>query len=363
DKKARKLGQQIAQTLKDKKAEQDSIFHYLNRKVTYSGSKVPFTQAGDQAVLDGQPSNQAAINQTLVAMLQGAGIDAHPLLISTRKSGRINRSFPSFFQFNGQLVYSQINGKSYFMDASFAHSQPNLIPVNTFNETGLLLKSNSYRWVNIKPTRSAYSIQVNMHAKLDRQGNLSGTMVARNAGYSAQKIRQKQAEEEPNPLIIKQGILDGYSKVQVSDASIKKATGRGDSSVKISSNFDIKNYAVSYRSGLQFRPMVVGYLKSNPFSDSTRTLPITLDAPEHLNLSYHIQLPDGMKLKTIPQDHTIQLPGAILQERYDMNGSTLHYEIHINIYHKDFPADLYPQLLNFYQRWVQLSHEQWFVEQ
>jgi hypothetical protein len=361
DKKARKVGHNIAQSLSGKRDVQDSIFNYLNQKAVYSGSKEPASLETAYAVLSGKPSSQAAINQALAAMLQGAGIHAWPLLISTRKAGQINRSFPSFFQFNSQLVYSKIDGQSYFMDAAFPHSAPNLIPVNTYNETGLLLKEKSYKWISIQPEKSKYSLKVHIDAKLNRNGGLTGILQTENVGYSAQKVRKKQSNGVSPPQIIKQVLLSGYSKANISNVTIKKAD-TSDADIKASSNFSLDHYAVPFRSGLQFRPMVVGYIKSNPFKDSTRQLPITLDAPEHLDLSYNIKLPKGFSLNKRPQNHTIRLPGAVLKEQYQLDGRDLRYEFHIDIYRKDFSADLYSRLYHFYQYWVQLSHAQWYAK-
>jgi hypothetical protein len=361
DTKARKLGHKIAQSLSDKKAVQDSIFSYLNQKAVYSGSKEPASLETASAVLNGKPSSQAAINQALAAMLQGAGIHAWPLLISTRKAGQINRSFPSFFQFNSQLVYSKIDDQSYFMDAAFLHSAPNLIPVNMYNETGLLLKQESYKWIPIQPEKSKYSLQVHINARLNRNGNLTGTLQTENIGYSAQKVRKKQSNGVSPPQIIKQTLLEGYSKANISNVTIKKSDTSG-AAIKTTSNFSLDDYAVSFKSGLQFRPMVVGYIENNPFKDTTRQLPITLDAPQHLDLSYHVQLPKGFSLKELPQNHTIRLPGAILREQYHIDGRDLRYEFHIDIYRKNFSADLYSRLYHFYQYWVQLSHAQWYAK-
>ncbi|MGK7370880.1 MAG: DUF3857 domain-containing protein, partial [Candidatus Halalkalibacterium sp. M3_1C_030] len=115
--KAQAIGENIGNLFNSKAAVQDSIFRYVNSTANFSGSKSPYSEITDNTVLSGEPVNQAAINQTLLAMLQGAGIEAYPLLISTRQFGQINKSFPSFFQFNGQLIYSIINGETYFMDA------------------------------------------------------------------------------------------------------------------------------------------------------------------------------------------------------------------------------------------------------
>jgi hypothetical protein len=358
---AYETGQGISREFSDQKAVQDSIFQYLNQTSNYSGSKAPFSSAGDMEVLEGEPSDQAAINQTLVAMLRGGGIDAHPMLISSRESGRINRSFPSFFQFNGQLVHSEIEGQSYFMDASFPYSRPNLIPVEMYNESGLLLKPESYRWLDINPAESSFAISVDIDAALDRRGTLSGSLQAETAGYPARQVRKLLAEKASASQVIQQAVLDGYTNAGVTNSKLERA-GAAEGPIELSADFSLDDYAVSFSGGLEYPPMVVGFLTRNPFNDKERDLPVTLDAPERLDLTYTIRIPDGMEVAGQPEDRIIRLPGAMLKETYDLEQNALRYEFHIDISRKQFSADLYPRLLNLYNRWVQLSNSRWRIQ-
>lgn len=359
--KAIEIGREIGNAFETQEAAQDSIFRFVNKNARFSGSKAPFSDVTDETVLQGEPSDQAAINQTLIAMLSGAGIESHPVLISTRESGMINTSFPSFFEFNGQLAYSQIGNKTYFMDASFPHSQPNLIPVDTYNETGLLLKPEAYEWVAVEPEKSTFAITIAMDATLNRSGTLTGSLTSVNAGYPAQIIRQQQANGQTSTQIIKKAVFDGYPNIELAKAQLLNGNSF-DQPITLSADFGLPDYAVSFSNGLDFRPMVVGYLSSNPFSESSRELPVTLDAPEKLDLSYTVTLPDGFNVKQKPQDRLIGLPGATFEERYEVNGQTIRYEFHIDISRKSFSPDLYPQLLNLYKRWVNLSNGTWLIE-
>lgn len=354
------IGADIANVFETQEAAQDSIFRYVNAQVNFSGSTSLFSDVRDEAVLSGTPSDQAAINQTLIAMLNGAGIEAYPLLISTRESGQINTSFPSFFEFNGQLVHSKIGDETYFLDASFPHSQPNLIPVNTYNETALMLKPASYEWVDVEPEKSAFSIQVEMQARLQRDGTLSGSVVSRNIGYPSQLIRQQRSEGQMPAQIIKQAVFDGYSDVQLTAPRIQDMYSF-DQPVQLKTDFTLPGYATSFSNGLEFRPMVVGYLMSNPFSQAERDLPVTLDAPEKLDLSYRITLPEGYTVEESPPNRTVELPGAMFREQYTVNGQTIAYEFHIDISRKQFSPEVYPRLLNLYERWVNLSNSSWLI--
>lgn len=359
--KARDIGKEISKVYNDPEAVQDSIFRYVKSMVNFNGSKSPYSEVADSTVLKGEPADQAAINQTLLAMLRGAGLEAYPLLISTRQFGQINKSFPSFFQFNGQLTCSFIDGQTYFMDGSFAHSQPNLIPVDTYNETGLLLKDEGYEWKEIKPAKSLFAISIKVEASLDKQGNLSGQMQAESSGYPAQVVRQKYANGQPVNAIIKEAVFDGYTNVELSDVEFSKYKSF-EEPVTFKSDFALDDYATSFTDGLQFRPMIVGYLMSNPFNEDRRDLPITLDAPEKLDLVYEIQLPEGHSIREGSQNRAVELPGASLTENYNFKENTIRYEFHIDISRKRFEPELYPQLLNLYERWVELSNTSWRIK-
>lgn len=337
------------------------IYRYLNGRVSFSGAYAPYSTTPDSAVLAGETADQAAINQTLLAMLRGAGIEAHPLLASTRSSGTINRTFPSFYQFNALAVRSEIEGEEYIMDASFPYSQPNLIPVEMNIGEGLLLREHSFTWVPMQAGGNMVGIQVEVGGQLQANGTLSGEIVSHQRGYPAQIIRQQKADGQSDAEVLRQTIFDGYSQVSVSDVRIAHLNSY-EEPVEIRANFEIQNYATSYSDGLRFRPMLVGYQMENPFEDSNRDLPVTLNAPEQVQVSYDIALPRGFAVESGTESHGLDLPGAAFEESYNMQPGNLNYEYTIDIGRQHFPVEQFDQLYRLYERWVELSNSYWLIE-
>ncbi|MDZ7682375.1 MAG: DUF3857 domain-containing protein [Fodinibius sp.] len=333
---AKAKGDSIAQSMTGapRQAVQDSIFRYLNERMNFSDATSPRSTQSDRQVLAGDPSDQAAINQTLVAMLRGADIEASPVLISTRESGQVNMDFPSFYQFNGQVVQSHIGDRRYLMDASFGHSQPGLIPVDANNGHGLVLGADSYEWLDLNPQKSNFDIDVDIDAQLQSDGTLVGTVRAEQSGYPAQLIRQQQADGTPSEDILKRILFDGYPQITTDSVRITNVHDYGGA-VKLSARFEIENYATSFTDGLKFRPLVVGYQRENPFEDTDRNYPIVLDAPEKLDLSYSIELPEGYAAPDRRNNQTLSLPGAKFQEIYNTDSRSLEYEYHIDISRKE----------------------------
>jgi hypothetical protein len=353
-------GSALFDEIADPVQRQDSIFHYVNRRAQFDGVGAVFAENRLMHVLEGYPSNQAEINMVLLALLRGAGIDARPLYISGREFGRINKSFPSLYQFNRMLVVSEIEGKKRFMDASFSHSMPDLIPVESYNEQGMILSGREYEWVEISPERSLFYMEIDMDASLSAEGHLSGTLKATTRGYPARQIRSDLSRGVPLDEIAKESFFEVYPESEISNAIIE-ISGSDMDLVQVETDFRIENYSVTFSDGIEFRPMVVGYLFGNPFESAERNVPVTLDAPENLSISYRIQLPAGFTTDVAGETRSTNLRGAELFEEYLTDGNIIEYSFDIDISRKEFPPDQYSELRRLYERWVMLSNDVWFI--
>ena len=355
------VGADIADSIENPVALQDSIFRFVNTKSQFNGMNGAFSGDDFGYVLDGEPANQADINMALLAMLRGAGIDAWPLYISGRDFGRINKAFPSLYQFNRLLVVSYIGEKEYFMDASFPQSSPDLIPVESYNEQGLLLKDKSHKWLEIKPTESRFDLDVNLNATVLKDGTLKGNIEVQSGGYPAQRIRNELQSGKSKNEVAKSIFFEVYPEAEINNTKVENLA-ENRLKLNLTADFTMEEYAASFTDGLQFRPMIVGYLFRNPFESTTRSAPITLDAPEKISIRYEISLPEGFRVEAANQSRSTNLPGASLTETYQSEGQKIVYMFEVEISNKEFPADLYSQLRRLYERWVALSNDEWFIE-
>lgn len=356
-----RIGREISSDKESLAAAQDSIFHLINSLAEFNGQSTIFAESNLEEVLRGEPANLAEINLTLLTMLRGAGIDARPMYYSSRQFGRINRSFPSLFQFNRLLIMSRIAGEQFFMDASEPFSMPNLINVDSYSDQGMVLSEKEHEWIDITPELSRFDLDIRLEARLTRDGHLEGVLSAESKGYPSQQIRRDLNSGKPHNEIIADTFFDVYSDAELQQSEIiRDSVDRN--MIRIQTNFRIPNYSVTFSDGLEFRPMVVGYLFNNPFETTERRVPVTLDAPETLSIEYKISLPDGFSFEVAGDTRSTSLNGASLFEEYLLDGNTIEYSFDIDIRKKEFPAEDYSQLRNIYERWVYLSNEAWFIE-
>ncbi len=357
-----RVGADIAAEKDDLVQVQDSVFQFVNENVQFDGQNAVFPQRGLAHVLNGNPANRAEINMALLALLRGAGIDASPMYLSGREFGRINKEFPSLYQFNQMIVFSTIDGERFFMDGAFSHSLPNLIATESYTNTGMILYTDDFEWLDITPDRSLFHMDISIDADLTRDGTLRGNLSATTRGYSSRQIRQSLDTGTPLSEIVSETFFDIYPEVMIENIQIEIDEEDRDI-VRANARFEISEYAISFAEGLEFRPKAVGYLFANPFEAGDRSVPVTLDAPEFLSMNYTINLPQGFYFDVSGETRSTGLSGASLFEEYLADGNTIEYSFDINIQRKEFAADEYTQLREIYERWVSLSNDTWYIEE
>ncbi len=356
------MGRKIAEDATSAKAASDTIFQYLNQKVTFNGMRRAYHETPIELVLEGEPSDQASINLVLMAMLRGAGIEAWPVYMSSRDIGRINREFPSIYQFNQMIVATDIEEQdTLLMDASFSNSRPGLIPVESYNEIGLLFKNDGFEWINIEPEYSVFDLDVELDAALSADGDLTGAITVYTGGYPAREFREELSAQSSPGQVIREAFFDRYAEIRLTNTEIRESK-HGEYPLVLRADFEIPGFAISFREGLQFSPMIVGYLQRNPFEENERRSPITLDAPEILNVSYAITLPQGYVVEGAQRSMIAEMRGATLREQYDFEDRSLNYSFEVNISRREFPSDEYRELRRLYDRWVFLSNDEWFIK-
>ncbi|WP_083750088.1 DUF3857 domain-containing protein [Rhodohalobacter halophilus] len=360
----RELLEELSESFKeigDPAARRDSILMYVNSHSRFNGIYTLYAEDGLNYISNDESANQAEINTLLLGLLRHNNIEAYPVFVSSRESGRINQAFPSLYQFNRVLVVADVEREKTIMDASFSHSLPGLIPVDSYNQQGFVLKQRDFEWASISPDKSVFNLFVEINGALSESGALRGEIVAETAGYPSREIRRSISVGEPEREIIKKIFLEVYSDATLQNANIE-IDDEDPNIVRIQSGFEIPNYAVSYTDGLDYRPMLVGYLYQNPFETTSRRVPITLDAPEQLTVQYNISLPNNYVSESLQGEQRTELSDAGLRESYNISGNSLNYSFEVEIGRKQFSPDEYAQLRRIYQRWVELSNDTWFIE-
>ncbi|MEO1033666.1 MAG: transglutaminase domain-containing protein, partial [Bacteroidota bacterium] len=146
-----------------------AIFKHVKENIKWNGVDGKYFQKGIRKALKERKGNAADINLTMVAMLRYAGIDANPLVISTRDN--LVPFFPTVDRLNYVIAYAVMDGEQYFLDATDEFSDINMLPLKDYNWKGILVDNNKMVWSNVGIKEPTFGVsQYIINASIDEEG-------------------------------------------------------------------------------------------------------------------------------------------------------------------------------------------------
>jgi hypothetical protein len=125
-----------------------TIYKYVQDNMQWNEYMGIWALDGVKAAWKDKKGTVGEINLILVNLLKDAGLDAHPVLVSTHDNGVVNTGdagtyeYPGFYQFDKVMAYVKIGDKTYVMDATEKETPVHLIPPDVLMTEGLVIEKN-----------------------------------------------------------------------------------------------------------------------------------------------------------------------------------------------------------------------------
>src|SRR5690606_10505342 len=116
----------------------NTVLNFVKNKVIWNENYGYYCRDGVKKAYKNKSGNVAEINLMLTAMLRYAGLNANPVLVSTRSNGIA--IFPNTNAFDYIIVAVETENNTILLDATSKFSAPNIIPVRTLNWMGRLIR-------------------------------------------------------------------------------------------------------------------------------------------------------------------------------------------------------------------------------
>ncbi len=146
---AKKILEELDLTNLSKEEQGKKIIEYIKNHFEWNGYYGKYTSQSAKDFITNKKGNVADINLFLISMLNAAGIEATPLILSTRDHGKIHVKYP-FDKFTNYVVVLVETGTPYLADATENQLSYNRLPVRCFNDQGLIVdKEDQSRWVQL----------------------------------------------------------------------------------------------------------------------------------------------------------------------------------------------------------------------
>ncbi len=357
----RKLSEQLTAGLTTPQDRMQALYDYVRKTIVWDGTSRFFADHDADEILKNKKGTSAEINFLLMSLLQGAGIQCDPVILSTRSHGIIQSVYPIVTQFNYVVVAANISGQRYYLDATNPHRAFDLLPMRILNMQGLVVKTGPVQWTTITSEKK-FSRVTTAELHVADDGKLEGTLDGTDEGYAAVEDRDMLGDEtELN--VARESFQADETGVTLDSVQV---SGRDDVSSPLKLHARFSSDANVQRSGdlLYVTPFVANGLKETPFKTRERSFPVDMAYGRTITSKFNLVLPAGYRLKDSLAAHNIQLPRgmAAYVQRSTIDGNTVHIVGTLEINESEFPPALYPALREFYSQMIAFQHEPVILE-
>jgi hypothetical protein len=247
------------------------------------------------------------LNLLYINLLNKNGLNAWPLMISTRSNGRVLSFRVSPDALDRVITAIEMEDKSLLLVDAAAYPNPiGLLDAEDINYEGLLLKSaESIDWIPIQNKISTRSFII-ADVQVKSEGGINSAITATESGYGAAKTRQFIRTNGPKE-VLNTNFKDWATQGAFSDVQIEQADAWNEPNLKIGFKLESAEFATVSGNKIYLNPALGLGLHENPFKNPQRVFNIDLGIPhdETYNVSWHI--PVGYKVEELPKSTKLAL--------------------------------------------------------
>ncbi len=273
----------------------DKIISYVKGNYTWNKKNGKYASKSVSQFINDGYGNAADINLFTVGLLNAAGIEAYPLISSTRGNGTIKYDYPYSQFFNYVLIAALIDGEQIVSDATEILSAGNRIPTRCINDKGLLIDKAGLNWLPLSCNFNS-SLSTTMLIE-PSEDEVSARIIVKGTEYNALALRRQYGDDRKR--IVEKLEDKGYS---VNDTSIV-VKNQLNIEKPYSIEYTVTNSSEYINDKIYLSPFLYETLEENPLKQNSRRYPIDMVYPS-LKIYYAgIKIPDGYKIDFLPENY------------------------------------------------------------
>ncbi|TRZ70794.1 MAG: hypothetical protein D4R97_07740, partial [Bacteroidetes bacterium] len=284
---------------KDASADEKTRFYGLVKEVKsmvrWDDGIDKYTNKSAKNFVAEKTGNSAAVNLFLSGVLNAAGIESHPVLLSTRSNGKVKVDYPFLHYFNYVAVISKVNDKWILTDATEIFCPDGSIPPRCINGKGLIVFKDKTGWIDLLPKTTG---QTDLGFIMEPAPGGDSIPVTCNIMYTGdeayfikKKLRNKQDE-----------LFKYYQSDQCDPAGKIETFNYEDPNKNYVVHFKCKMPVESIEGKMIISPVPSDFLPGNLFPEAKRKLPVNLSYCPVRSFTCNILKPQGYKVPKLPDD-------------------------------------------------------------
>lgn len=338
-----------------------TIHHYVTKNMTDNGYTSIYSYDGVKSAWKDKKGTASEINLILVNLLKDAGLDAYPVLVSTRENGQINTLIPSFEYFDKVMAYVIIDEHAYVLDASDKNTPTHLIPEDVLVTQGLViekLETYQWGWRTLWNNKALKKNMIIIQGNVDDAGSLKGEAVINSNDYA--RIPRTELLKKGKDDYRKAYLTKDNSDIQISDLTFENETHdslplvqKFKYSTPLGGSGDYRFFSVNMFTGLE----------KNPFVAEDRFSDVFFGINQSYTIIGNFKIPEGYVVEDAPKNVRMMMPDtSITFSRITASeNGTISVRINLDFKQPFYSVQDYPNFREFYKKLFELLSEQYVI--
>jgi hypothetical protein len=357
-KKGKDIGTEVKKLIEnetDELTKARKVYDFIKGWYLWNDTYGVYSELGIKKAFDQKTGNVGDINLSLVAAMRFAGLNAEPVILSTRTNGLVVELHPVLSDFNYVVAKVNIGDRAYLADATEKHYPLGMLPERCLNGKGRVIGERTSSWLELKASESRKTTSV-FALKLEKDGVIRGTLQTTFMGYDAVERRKEILSYQSQDAYIKdlKSLLDeiditGYELKNVEDI---------EAPLSRILHLEIRAFDDLQVSNFLFNPFFLDKWRDNPFKSRERLYPVDFGVPLSRVSVLTMAYPEEFELVNVPEKIGVTLPnsgGRFLFEAKNVD-NTLSLNNSLSINQAVFSSTEYHYLKELFNRILQVQN-------
>ena len=334
------------------------IFNQVRNAMKWNNIDDWYTIDGTYRAWENKTGNSAEINLILYHLLKKSGVAAYPMVVSTRKHGKVIPYYTSTTQFNRAVVYIPVDStKNYVLDATGKYNVYNETPSELLNSSGLYIDKQKEKYDMIYLSKNVPVRQVVLiSGEIKPNGKLEGAAQISCTSYNKISAVEKYKKDGEKKYI--EYLSDNDNNLKIS--AVKMENMDVDTlplTQKVDFNLDLAGSDENY---IYLNPNLFTSLKTNPFLSEKRMTDVYFGYLRSYSINGVYKIPAGYKTDALPKSVTIVMPDKSVSFKRmvaEQDGNII-VRYSINYAKIDYSKEDYPDFHEFFKKMHEMLNEQ-----
>lgn len=332
-----------------------ALYVHLRDRFSLKSSRGKYMTDNQKNTWKNMKGNTADANLMLVTLLNAAGIKAYPVILSTRDNGTANEYYPMINQYNYVVCVTEIEEKTYYLDATDPMLGFGNLPLACYNGHARMVNAIPMAvYLNADDVKEAKTTVINLFS--DQAKPWEGTISSTLGIYESLGMRERVKEK--GQTSVETDIKNALpSETEMKDLQLD---GLKDYDKKVSVKYKLDCKNLQEEDILYINPLMGEVTKENLFAAAERNYPVEMPYTFKETIICNMSVPEGFVVDEMPKSTRVKLDGekGVFEYIIQNTEGVIQLRCVLDLKKANFPAEDYASLRDFFTYVVKKQSEQ-----